>query len=340
MTQRLQSLIEILDGHRIFIQTHNFPDPDALSAAFGVQQLLEIFGIKAVICYKGSIAKASTQKMVELFGIKMMNADLIEDMCAEDYIITVDAQADNPNIAKLPGTVVACIDHHPTSVPYEYKYKDVRICGSCASLAADYYFSNKLSIDRNTATALMYGLKMDTDNLNRGMTDIDVEMFRRLFYYSDADILTQLMSQQMAFADLGAFISTLSGIKVFDGIAFASISSDVSDGLIAEVCDFMLELVEVEFAVAYTVRENGVKISVRSGLDYLDAGTITSNALEEIGTGGGHGVMAGGFVPKSSIEEAEFDLEEEIQNRFINAVYFSRMLKTALNDPLADLPES
>lgn len=339
MTQRLQCLLEVLDGHRVYIQTHNFPDPDALASAYGMQQLLSVFGIDAVICCKGMMEKASTSGMVDIFGIELVNINDIEDMTADDYVLTIDAQANNSNIADIPGKTAACIDHHPTAVPYEYLFRDVRICGACASLVADYFFSNKVAIDKNTATALMYGLKMDTDDLNRGMTDIDVEMYRRLFYYTDQDKLNQILSQQMVFSDLNDFIAALRGIKVFDGIGFTAIADGASDGLIAEVCDFMLDLVEVQFAVAYSMRDGGVKISVRSELNYLDAGTITANALEEIGAGGGHGVMAGGYIPKSSIENAEFDLEEEIQNRFINAVYFSRMLKNALNDPLAEIPD-
>lgn len=30
-------LVEILKGHKTYIQTHNFPDPDAIASAFGLQ---------------------------------------------------------------------------------------------------------------------------------------------------------------------------------------------------------------------------------------------------------------------------------------------------------------
>lgn len=336
MTKRLEGLLNALKGHRIFIQTHNFPDPDALAAAYGVQRLLELFGIEAVICYSGTVAKASTLSMVEILNIEMTDIEMIGDMSADDYVITVDVQANSANVAKISGTVAACIDHHPTTADHEYLFKDVRICGSCATLVADYFFSNDLPMDKNTATALMYGLRMDTEDMKRGMTELDVETYRRLFYLADQRQLKHLSAQQMEFSDLKAYTMALGNIKIFDGIAFSFIEGEASDGLIASVCDFMLTLVEVQFAVVYACRGKGLKFSIRSSLEYMDAGTVTENALDGIGTGGGHNAMAGGYVPFENIRDAEFDLEEEIQNRFINAVYFCRELQYVLNDPLSN----
>lgn len=340
MTQRLESLLSVLKGHRIFIQTHNFPDPDAIASAYGVQRLLEHFDIKAVIIYSGTVAKTSTAKMLDMIGIEMTDIQQISDLSEKDAIITVDSQTNNSNIAKIDGTVVACIDHHPTVVHYDYKFRDVRICGSCSTLVAGYFFENDLPVDKSTATALMYGLRMDTEDLKRGMTEQDVEIFAKLFPLADHEKLKTLARQQMDFADLKAYTMALSNIKVFGDIGFSFIDSEASDGLIASVCDFMLTLVEVQFAIAYSYRGNGLKFSVRSSIEYLDAGTITTNALEGIGTGGGHSTMAGGYLPFESIEDAEFDLEEEIQNRFINAVYFCRELQNVLTDPLIKFIEN
>ena len=40
--KKLQSLIDLCKGRRVYIQTHNFPDPDAIASAFGLQRFLEI----------------------------------------------------------------------------------------------------------------------------------------------------------------------------------------------------------------------------------------------------------------------------------------------------------
>ena len=65
----LQELFDFLKGKKVFVQTHNFPDPDAIGAAFGLQQLLLHFGIESTLCYHGKIDRLNTRKMVEYLGI-------------------------------------------------------------------------------------------------------------------------------------------------------------------------------------------------------------------------------------------------------------------------------
>ena len=54
---RLNDLIELCKGHVVYIQTHNFPDPDAIASAYGLQRLLEIYGVESRLCYDGRIDK-------------------------------------------------------------------------------------------------------------------------------------------------------------------------------------------------------------------------------------------------------------------------------------------
>ena len=53
--QHLEHILECIHDKHIFIQTHNFPDPDAIASAYGLKVLLEKKGIGATICYKGRI---------------------------------------------------------------------------------------------------------------------------------------------------------------------------------------------------------------------------------------------------------------------------------------------
>lgn len=83
------TLISILENHTVFIQTHNFPDPDAISSAFGLQQFLSCYGIEAVLCYDGRIDRVSSKKMLDTFGITMFSKSELLHMKESDYIILV-----------------------------------------------------------------------------------------------------------------------------------------------------------------------------------------------------------------------------------------------------------
>ena len=41
--EKQKALIELLRGHKVYLQTHNFPDPDAISSAFGLKRYLEYY---------------------------------------------------------------------------------------------------------------------------------------------------------------------------------------------------------------------------------------------------------------------------------------------------------
>ena len=67
-------LVEVLKGHKVYIQTHNFPDPDAIASAYGLKVFLHAFEIEADICYEklneeaAQIASCSFQMQPEPAG--------------------------------------------------------------------------------------------------------------------------------------------------------------------------------------------------------------------------------------------------------------------------------
>lgn len=312
-----KKLIELLKGHKVYIQTHNYPDPDAMASGLGLQVFLRHHGIASTMCYDGTIEKLNTKRMLEVFDFEIYNIEDIQDMQPEDYIVTVDAQKFNANITDFIGDEVACIDHHPTYVECDYKYKDIRMAGACATLIAEYFKESQTPMDSNTATALLFGIQIDTNNLTRGVTPLDIEIFAYLYDYVDADKLSSMSNCSMELKDLRAYGAAIQNIKIYDNIGFAEIPFDCPDGLIAMVSDFILDLDVVEFAIVYAYREDGLKFSVRSELTSLDAGQIVAEALAEIGSGGGHASMAGGFIPAENIEKLGHLYDDEIEKRFV-----------------------
>ena len=314
-------LIELLKDHKVYLQTHNFPDPDALASAYGMQVFLRAHGVESTICYSGEVEKNSTKKMLEVFHIDAYEINDITDMSSDDYIVTIDGQKFNSNLTDFPGDEVACIDHHPTMIPCAYKYSDLRICGACASIVTNYFKESETTLDRNTATALLYGIKMDTDSFNRGVTDFDIEMFSFLHKIADNQTIINLSHNNYEIQDLYAYGEAIRNIKIYDNVGFASISFDCPDALVAMISDFILGLDVVEFAVVYAARNGGFKFSVRNETAHYHAGLITAKALEEIGDGGGHFAMAGGIITEDKMHLLGNNPHFEIQQRFMNTLY-------------------
>ena len=103
--KKIDEVIAHIKYSHVYIQTHNFPDPDAISSAFGLQKLLAHKNIDATICYKGKIDRYNTLKLIELLEIHLENLEKIEaDLEEDDEVILVDAQKGNSNIIDMTGT--------------------------------------------------------------------------------------------------------------------------------------------------------------------------------------------------------------------------------------------
>lgn len=319
------ALADLCRGHTVYIQTHNFPDPDAIASAFGLQTLLARHGIPSTLCYEGQIDKLSASKMLEAFHIEMVPyGQLSASMRPEDYIICVDAQKLSGNITDFVGDEVACIDHHPIFVPMEYRYQDIRTVGSCATLIAGYYAQLGLEPDPDTASALIYGLKMDTLQFTRGVTEEDIRMFEYLFRFCDGEKLSRLERNNMEFRDLRAYGAAIESVEIYGTAGFSFIPFSCPDALIGILADFLLSLVEVDVAVVFARRKDGIKFSVRSETPEVHAGELIRAALKGLGSGGGHAAMAGGMIQPDQLARLGRYPKDHIRDLFLKTLSAGR----------------
>lgn len=323
--EKQKALIELLRGHKVYLQTHNFPDPDAISSAFGLKRYLEYYGITSTICYVGSIDRFNTRKMMDTFGIEIYSYDDIRDMQAEDYIVHVDCQKPNANTTDLLGNEVACVDHHPVFVKTEdYKFEDIRIVGACASIVASYFQTSGVPMDEDVATALAYGIKMDTADFVRGTTAFDMDMMAYLFDYISTEKLNSMYNSTIEFQDLKAYGAAIEHIEVFDYVGFTYIPFECPNSLVAIISDFILSLDVVDVAVVYSINSDGIKFSVRSERADVDAGKLIYQALDGIGSGGGHAAMAGGFVSHEALNKIGRDYDRKLKELFMKTIRKNR----------------
>ena len=176
-------------------------------------------------------------------------------------------------------------------------------------------------MDKSVATALIFGIKSDTMGLSRGVSQADVDVYQQLYGMCDMELISSLEHCSLKFEDLKAYANAINSIKIYDNISFANTGYNCPEALIASISDFMLDLVEIDFTVVYSIRDDGIKLSVRS-IGEINAGIVTNDALSDIGGGGGHAEMAGGFVPfASGTSRRKISLMiEHIEERFLAAI--------------------
>ena len=134
-------------------------------------------------------------------------------------------------------------------------------------MIAQYFMENDIAMDKKIATALTYGIRIDTHNLSRGVSKLDIEMLYRMYDDCDYEEIHTLENSNLCFEDLVAYSKAISSIEVYDNISFADTGEDCPEALIASVSDFMLALVEVSFSVVYSRR--GMASNCPSGVKNL-----------------------------------------------------------------------
>jgi len=311
-------LLDLLDPERrVVIQTHNYPDHDAIASAFGLSALLSHFGYENIICYGEELLSHSLKVAIRVLKIPVYHWESLE-LSPEEQIIQVDGSFANANIATLPGHVLGVVDHHPVPEDFTVPFGDVRDeVGSCSSIVYDYYQAAQVTPRRDVATSLLMGIMMDTSYLTRRVSQLDLDAFNRLYQVGQWDKGSFILKNSLSVSEVPAIKQALWNAEFREDFCFSYINRECAPDLMALIADDFLRYREIHFIVIASKSEKEVKLSVRSEDNRKSAGEIARKALEGIGSGGGHTHMGGGVIPLES-----FPGREELYERFVALLGF------------------
>ena len=285
---------------RVLVQTHDYPDPDAIAGAFGLCRLIERYGGQSGVVYNGVISRAITSEMVNVLKIPIIPAAGIPaDRKTE--ILVVDTRINNTNLTRLNARYIGEIDHHEINgkTPRGL-FADLRPeYGSCSTIVGEYYKYLKVPMPTNVATALSIGLNTDTLRLLRNVSRYDVEGYYDLYLQSDKSFLQYALLNNTELSDLPVFNRAIEKLTVDKQsfMAYTDLGSMKNSTLTAIIGDFMLALKEVSVMLTVSWDRSSIYLSVRSESETLPADAVVQAVTAAGGSGGGHKSMAAGFVP-------------------------------------------
>ncbi|SIQ28537.1 nanoRNase/pAp phosphatase, hydrolyzes c-di-AMP and oligoRNAs [Alkalispirochaeta americana] len=312
----LKALLQVLDRDRpVVVQAHDFPDHDAVATAFALAELLERHRFTVRLCYGGTLQSQSLHDAIRELEISIVSIG--ESEIPEDsQIIVVDGFAGNSNMAGVPGTLTAVIDHHPPPWPPEVLHADIRSgYGACSTILFEYYRDVAVPMSNRVATALLLGIMMDTAFMTRGVSEMDLDAFNVLFRQGDWRLAARLLKNSLSLSDLAAFRQAIDGCIVARDFAFIALPGNYSPEVMALVADFFLGLREIHFVVVVSGDRDVHRLSVRSENHQLPCDVVIHLALDGIGSGGGHMHMGGGAIPLDL-----YPGDEGLRKRFIAAI--------------------
>ncbi len=314
---------------RIYIQTHDNPDADALASGFGLYAYFKSQGADVTLFYSGQrqIQKSNLKIMVHELEIPVVYIapPRPEDPPLQGLLITVDCQYGASNVTRFEAENVYIIDHHQVEAD-DVSHALIRPdLGGCSTLVwrllGDEGFD--LESNLNLCTALYYGLSMDTNIFAEITHPYDKDLRDSMPY--KAAVIRRMNNANISIGELEmAGVAMIRAIHN-DEYRYALIHTAPCDpNLLGVISDFLLQVDQVDTCIVYYQDNHGIKYSVRSCIKEVKANELASYVAEDIGSGGGHMDKAGGYIP---VQNYEFKYPtEQTESYFSNTVnrYFSQ----------------
>ena len=267
------------------------PDPDGMASALALRVLLHRKEDQSPIISLGEVTRPENQRMAELIGLRVVRVTEPE-LKGFKRVIAVDTQ---PAPAESR-TRYAVIDHHPVRTGYTADLVDIRPhYGAAATIVTEYLrVGDEDRITPRLATALIYGIRTDTEILRRGTGAADIEAYAFLQARADHELLRKIGRPAFSETALRAVGRALASLRKEGDIAVAYVGrlDDRASHVLPNLADFCLSIEGVAWSAAAGIVRGQLAINIRHLGGGMGAGDLAKALAEEEGMGGGHRSMA------------------------------------------------
>lgn len=312
--ERLEELTQYLEQRatagRWLVLTHDNPDPDSIAAAAALSKLLRRrYKRRVTTAYGGIIGRAENQEMVRVLGIKLSHLKHLNWSHYKHFAL-VDTQPATGN-NQLPDAVVPDLvfDHHPMRrATREAPFADIRVdYGATATILSEYLLETGLEITKRNATALVYAIRSETQDFGREYTAIDKAIYDRLHPLADIRALARIQSPRLPLSYYRILHRGLRRLESVGTLVVSHLGSVEQPDIVPEIADLMLRLQGKTWSLCTGVFADRLYLSIRTTNSRADAGRLMRRLLGRRGKGGGHGMMAGGWIPLSQTDPESVD---------------------------------
>lgn len=319
-SEELQTTLLSHRNERHLVILQDFPDPDALSCAWTYQLIVQQYDIKCEIVYAGTLSHQENIALVKLTGLpaQRWSPQTLKSRDISQYqgFVLIDNQGTTSQLlsivqqAGIP--LITVIDHHSLQTELKCEFIDVRPhARSTATIFTQYLQSGLLKLDSSIsqhvkcATALMHGLRSDTNRLMQAQED-DFIAAAYLSRFYDAQLLNAILQANRSKRVMDVIERSLKNRIVQNNFSIAGVSylRYEDRDAIPQAADFLVTEENVHTAVVYGIvhdenEELEVVIgSLRTTKITLDPDEFIKEAFGQDSTGrffGGGRTGAGGF---------------------------------------------
>ncbi len=323
--KKVEALKKIFEGKsNLLIVIQNNPDPDSIAAALALRYIAHIMGdITCSIAHGGTVGRAENRALVKYLSVNLRHISEI-DVSRYDVIGMVDTQPDAGNNGLGAGIIPdIVIDHHPCrSKSRSARFVDIRSnYGACSTILFEYLQCLNAQIDSQLATAIVYAIRSDTQDLGTEASKADITAIQSLYPLANLRMLSEIQRGRVERVYFKMLAKGVSNAYAYDKCIIANLGDIDNADMVAEVADLLLRDDNTTWSLCYAYCRGQMLLSIRSEEHDKKAGDVMHRIVSRKGTGGGHDTMAGGQITiENDTPDKRKKLEDLVSKRFLKGI--------------------
>jgi len=282
-------------------------DPDSLASALAIKRLLR-YRVKLVtIAHPNEISRLNNVEMVERLRIPLERLHTVK---TSDYSkkVIVDSQPDHlPAFEKITFDVI--IDHHPLSGDWKASCVDIRPdYGAASTMLVEYLRAAGMKPSVALATALFYGIKVDTQDFEKDARLADGISFRYLFDIANRNLVRKFELTDLRRSELKYFSTALAELKYSKGRYYSHIGRVRSPDVLVIIADFLNHVADIDWVLVSGIHNEKLVVIFRCDGYRKSAGKLASRAFGHLGSAGGHKGAARAEVTLKNLDLTEYEI--------------------------------
>ncbi len=314
----LKSMVRQNDTLAILM--YGSPDPDAVASAMALYELLRKVTVLSE-CTFIATEPIVRQQNVEFVRAMKVDIKLLHqvDLKAYRLIAIVDAQPTFFGDALKDVHPKIVLDHHPCTTVWHAELADIRESyGALSTIMTEYLMAAKVKIPKRLYTALLYGIKSDTNNFERDVSREDISAYYLNFARANRQLIRRIELNQIPERFLKYFDHSYHHRRRYRDRVISFLGRVESVDACVQVADFYLRLVDIYYVIIAGIVKDRLIIVFRGDGYRQDCGAIAKKAFGIYGSAGGHRSAARVEIPMDTIKEVlHNDLSQEAMDHFL-----------------------
>ena len=343
-SEQLEQVLSRYKDKKILVALRGHPDPDSISSALAHQFIAKQHNIETAIMHLYDISHQSNKALMKLLGIEFVKYNDKVNLSDFSGYCLVDSQHPDPEIAQplreIP--LISVVDHHDKENGEKAEFTDIdKEVGAAATIYANYLkelglLENEKEKETRTtlATALMYGIRSDTDDLlNARKKDLIINSY--LVEFADLTKLQKISMQSISPAAMEIIFRAYQNKRIIDNYLISGVGL-IQLGerdAIPQAADYLIKRTGIDTVLVHGIPGgNHIDCSFRTLNESIRPSDFIKETFPDVQEGqyggrydkGGFKLPLGGILSALS-DSKDKNLLTEAVNRFMEKKFYAKL---------------